>query len=100
MARPLRIEYQCLVSCDEPWTAGGNVFSDKKDYELFLAVLQENPELFGFRVTAYRLMANHYHLLVQTPFGNLSRAMRHINGVYTQRNNRKGVPLKGPIKLD
>jgi REP element-mobilizing transposase RayT len=33
-------------------------------------------------------MDNHYHLLVKTPKGNLSRAMRHINGVYTQRCNR------------
>ena len=33
-------------------------------------------------------MPNHYHLLVQTPQGNLSRSMRHIDGVYTQRFNR------------
>jgi len=34
-------------------------------------------------------MSNHYHLLVKTPEGNLGRAMRHINGVYTQRYNRR-----------
>ena len=34
-------------------------------------------------------MPNHYHLLVHTPLGNLSRRMRHINGVYTQRYNRR-----------
>ncbi len=33
-------------------------------------------------------MPKHYHLLIQTPEGNLSRCMRHINGVYTQRFNR------------
>jgi hypothetical protein len=33
-------------------------------------------------------MSNHYHLLIQTPEGNLSRCMRHINGIYTQRYNR------------
>lgn len=33
-------------------------------------------------------MSNHYHLLVQTPEANLSRAMRHLNGVYTQRYNK------------
>ena len=33
-------------------------------------------------------MGNHYHLLVETPLGNLDRIMRHINGVYTQRYNR------------
>jgi len=45
--------------------------------------------MFHFRVSAYCLMSNHYHLLVQTPAGNLSRVMRHINGVYTQRYNRR-----------
>jgi len=33
-------------------------------------------------------MNNHYHLLLQTPQSNLSRCMRHINGIYTQRYNR------------
>jgi hypothetical protein len=33
-------------------------------------------------------MDNHYHLLIHTPEGNLQRAMRHLNGVYTQRYNR------------
>lgn len=34
-------------------------------------------------------MSNHYHLLIHTPDANLSRSMRHLNGVYTQRYNRK-----------
>jgi REP element-mobilizing transposase RayT len=63
---------------------GEAVFSHRKDYETFLAVLQDTSEMFDLRVAAYCLMSNHYHLLVQTPAGNLSRAMRHINGVYTQ----------------
>jgi REP element-mobilizing transposase RayT len=33
-------------------------------------------------------MTNHYHLVVETPDGNLSKGMRHLNGVYTQRFNR------------
>ncbi len=40
--------------------------------------------MFNLNIYAYRLMDNHYHLLVSTPDANLSRAMRHINGVYTQ----------------
>ncbi len=39
--------------------------------------------------TAYCLMTNHYHLLVETPDGNLSKGMRQLNGVYTQRFNPK-----------
>jgi REP element-mobilizing transposase RayT len=68
---------------------GEDIFTDQKDYELFLTVLQESAGLFDIRVAAYCLMSNHYHLLLQTPAGNLSRAMRHINGVYTQRYNRR-----------
>jgi REP element-mobilizing transposase RayT len=37
---------------------------------------------------AYCLLTNHYHLMIETPEGNLSKAMRHLNGVYTQRYNR------------
>ncbi len=48
----------------------------------------EAVELFALRVSAFCLMPNHYHLLVQTPDANLSRGMRHINGVYTQRFNK------------
>jgi REP element-mobilizing transposase RayT len=33
-------------------------------------------------------MTNHYHLLIETPDGNLSKGMRQLNGVYTQRFNR------------
>jgi hypothetical protein len=47
-------------------------------------------------------MGNHYHLLVKTPRGNLSRAMRHINGVYTQNYNQKkktdGALFRGRYK--
>jgi len=34
-------------------------------------------------------MTNHYHLLVETPDANLSKGMRYLNGIYTQRFNRK-----------
>ena len=65
-----------------------NIFSDKKDYMMFINVIKEAVELWHVRVAAYCLMPNHYHILIQTPDANLSRCMRHINGVYTQRYNR------------
>jgi REP element-mobilizing transposase RayT len=68
---------------------GEHIFADQTDYDSFLAVLQEASELFGARVAAYCLMTNHYHLLVQTPAGNIARVMRQINGLYTQRYNRR-----------
>ena len=44
---------------------------------------------YRVRCHAYCLMGNHYHLLLETPEGNLSVAMRQLNGVYTQRFNRR-----------
>ncbi|MCB2182461.1 MAG: transposase [Desulfobulbaceae bacterium] len=90
MARPLRIEYPAAwYHVMNRGRRGENIFSDKKDFESYLVTLQEASEVFDLRVAAYCLMSNHYHFLVQTPFGNLSRAMRQINGVYTQRFNRR-----------
>jgi hypothetical protein len=53
-------------------------------------------------LSAYCLMPDHYHLLIHTPLGNLSRCMRHINAVYTQRYNRThgcdGQLFRGRLK--
>jgi len=62
--------------------------------------LKETSEMWNFHISAYCVMPNHYHLLIQTPDANLSRGMRHINGLYThlytQRyNSRHGCD--GPL---
>ena len=57
-------------------------------FQAFLDTLAEAQQRFQCVIHAYCLMGNHYHLLVETPNANLSRIMRHINGVYTQRHNR------------
>ena len=54
---------------------------------LFLGSVEEAVEHHGLEVHAYSLMPNHYHLLVRSPLGNLSRCMRHVNATYTQRVN-------------
>ena len=64
------------------------IFHNENYYQAFLSVLQESHEQFDAVFHGYCLMGNHYHLLVETPKANLSRIMRHINGVYTQRYNR------------
>lgn len=90
MARPLRIEYpDAWYHVMNRGRRRENIFEDREDFEGFISLLQETSLLFDLRVSAYCLMSNHYHLLVQTPSGNLSRAMRHVNGVYTQRYNRR-----------
>lgn len=75
---------------------GDPVFQSKEDYQRFIDILHEAIELFSLRISAYCLMTNHYHLLVQTPDANLSRCMRHINGVYTQRFNAQ-YGYDGPL---
>ena len=90
MVRPLRIEYPgAWYHVMNRGRRGENVFADRDDYVTFIALLQETSEMFDFQVSAFCLMSNHYHILIQTPSGNLSRAMRHVNGVYTQRYNRR-----------
>ncbi|MCK4707676.1 MAG: transposase [Gammaproteobacteria bacterium] len=68
----------------------------------YLDVLSNVCERFNWVIHAYCLMTNHYHLLIETPDGNLSRGMRQLNGVYTQRfnrnNNRVGHVFQGRYK--
>jgi REP element-mobilizing transposase RayT len=54
---------------------------------LFLACVEEMVGRYGLEIHAYSLMPNHYHLIVRSLLGNLSRSMRHLNSVYTQRLN-------------
>ena len=61
---------------------------DDGDRGLFLDVLAEVGKRFNWTVHSYCLMGNHYHLLLETPDSNLSKGMRQLNGVYTQRFNR------------
>jgi REP element-mobilizing transposase RayT len=68
---------------------GEKIFENKEDYWTFVDLLKDLDDVFHVRVAAYCMMPNHYHLLIQTPDANLSRSMRHLNGVYTQKYNRK-----------
>lgn len=56
---------------------------------MFLSVLADVVSLYGVHVYAYCLMENHYHLALAVPRSNLSRAMQYLNGVFTQRTNRR-----------
>lgn len=89
MARPLRIEYDGALY---HVTSRGNerrpIFKDDADRERFLDTLAQVTEHYRWICHAYCLMNNHYHLVVETPDGNLSKGMRHLNGVYTQSFNK------------
>jgi REP element-mobilizing transposase RayT len=89
MARPLRLEFEGAWYHLMNKGAGGRlVFRCQAHREIFLNLLDQVSRIFRIEIHAYCLMGNHYHLLVRTPDANLGRAMRHLNGVYTQRVNR------------
>ncbi len=90
MSRPLRIEYAgALYHVTSRGNARQPIYLDEQDFDLLLEVLSKVCERFNWVIHSYCLMTNHYHLLVETPDGNLSKGMRQLNGVYTQRFNRK-----------
>ena len=89
MPRPQRIEYENAFYHVMNRGRGRQViFHDDEYYQAFLDTLGEAQQRFQCVIHAYCLMGNHYHLLIETPNANLSRIMRHVNGVYTQRYNR------------
>jgi REP element-mobilizing transposase RayT len=88
MARPLRIEYAGAVyHVMARGNQGHMIFKDDPDRQRFLATLGEACEKTGWRIHSYVLMANHYHLLVETPEANLVAGMKWLQGTYTQRFN-------------
>lgn len=85
MARPLRIEYagaayHVMARCNQ----GSSVFRADADRKRFVATLDESCEKTGWRIHSYMLVSNHYHLLVETPEGNLVAGMKWLQGTYTR----------------
>ncbi|MBI3343500.1 MAG: transposase [Gammaproteobacteria bacterium] len=103
MTRPLRLEFHGAVY---HLTARGDqredIFFDDADRLIFLDLLAKEVHQQHWRLYAYCLMSNHYHLLIETPEGNLVNGMRRLNGVYTQAFNRRhgrvGHVLQGRYK--
>jgi putative transposase len=90
MARPLRIEFPGAVyHVTSRGNARAEIFADTADRQTFLLLLESAVNRFNWICHAYCLMDNHYHLMIETPDGNLSMGMRHLNGVYTQSFNRR-----------
>jgi putative transposase len=90
MSRPLRIQFKnAWYHVMNRGRRGEKIFQDKADFIIFIELLEELNEVFNINVASYCLMTNHYHILLQTPDANLSRSMRHLNGVYTQKYNKR-----------
>jgi putative transposase len=103
MARPLRID---IPGGRYHVTSRGNerraIFRQDRDRMRFLELLSELPARFGLHVHAYVLMDNHYHLVVETPEANLSRAAQWLNVSYSvwfnRRHRRAGHLFQGRFK--
>jgi putative transposase len=103
MPRRVRVEFPGAVY---HVMARGNelreVFRDDQDRQRFLECLEEAVRRFRWRVQAYCLMPNHYHLVLGTPRANLSRGMGWLQTTYTARFNarhrRRGHLFQGWYK--
>jgi putative transposase len=97
MSRALRIQYPgAWYHAMNRGLNRRNIFIDDSHRELFLHLLSEIHNRYNIQIHSYCLMDNHYHLLIHTPKGNLSRAMRHLNSLYTQGFNRQ-TKRDGPL---
>src|SRR5690606_32736289 len=89
MARPLRLEFAgALYHVTSRGDRREIIYETDNDRQAFLSVLANVCETYNWVCHAYCLMDNHYHLLIETPEANLSKGMRQLNGVYTQKFNR------------
>ena len=73
MARQLRIQYPGAVyhiTCRG--NARQDIYKDSKDRKEFLEILKESQKIYGIKIYSYVLISNHYHLLLETPKGNIS----------------------------
>ncbi len=90
MARPLRIEFP---GAWYHYTCRGNernrIFKDDTDRKEFLNILKDSLKKYATQLHGYVLMDNHFHLILHTPSGNLSRFAQRFNTAYTVYYNRR-----------
>ncbi len=103
MARKLRLEYE--GACYHVINRGNyrrDLFADKGAAEAFEGCLGESCGRFGWRVHAFVIMRNHFHLALETTEPNLSVGMKYLQGTWANRFNRyrgeTGRPFQGRFK--
>jgi len=103
MTRPPRIEYAgARYHVINRGNYRRNLFQVEGATEAFERTLGEAAVKFGWRVAAYVVMRNHFHLAVETPEPNLSLGMKWLQGTWARRFNRfrsqSGRPFQGRFK--
>ena len=90
MTRPLRLEFPGALY---HVTARGNrssiIFRDDTDRRVWMQNVALACERHGCVIHSFCQMGNHYHVMIETRFANLARAIRHLNGAYSQYFNRR-----------
>ena len=66
-----------------------NIFKDDEDFKVFLLLMQDAKTKYGFKLHAYCLMTNHYHLLLETEQTEIWKIMKRINQIYAAYYNEK-----------
>jgi len=103
MARPLRITYPgAFYHVTSRGNERKDIFKSKRDREKFLEYFESAAKRYDAVIHVFCLMDTHYHLLLETPSGNLPQIMRHINGAYTTyfnvKRGRSGHLFQGRYK--
>lgn len=103
MARHLRLEYEgAIYHVTSRGNERNDIFGEDRDKERFFEKLSESVTQHHIRLYAYVVMSNHYHLLIETPLGNMSKFMQQLNTSYTMyynvRHNRVGHVFSGRYK--
>ncbi len=90
MGRTIRIEYPgALYHVTSRGNERKKIYYDEYDYLKFLSILNDYYERFGILIYCFVLMGNHYHLIMETPYGELQKIMHGINSAYTGHFNRR-----------
>jgi REP element-mobilizing transposase RayT len=103
MARPLRIEFEGGVyHVTTRARERRDVVRDDEDRAHWLRLFDRVASRFGWRVFAWALMRNHWHIFLSTPEPNLSRGMHDLNSgyatVFNRRHRRRGTLFQGRFK--
>ncbi len=103
MVRPARIEYEgAFYHVMNRGNRKEDIFLDDEDRDKFCKILGKVEARYKIIIYSFVLMTNHYHLLIETPLGNLSRAVQRLNGDYasyfSRRHKRPGHLFQGRFK--
>lgn len=103
MARPARIEYEgAFYHVMNRGNRSEDIFLDDKDRNKFYEIIGNLEKRHKVIIYSFVLMTNHYHLLIETPLGNLSKAIQRLNGDYalyfSRRHKIPGHLFQGRFK--